>query len=116
MFWRDTMPKSKPDQVIVHRIELQEKERELIEPFVKAKEVEQVAKSVAMVGAAGALGVGAWIAWWTFDSVFGWMGNAKDKVDEMRQKIKEIDEEHDTDFEAKIKSQSPLARLVFTFL
>ena len=35
------MPKSKPTQVFVHRIELQEKERELLEPFVKAKEIEQ---------------------------------------------------------------------------
>jgi len=46
------LPKAKPDQVIVHRIELQEKEREMLEPFVKAKEVEQYGKTAATVAAA----------------------------------------------------------------
>ena len=110
------MPKAKPDQVIVHRIELQEKERELLEPFVKAKEVEQVAKSVAMVGVAGAVGVGAWIAWWTCDAVFGWMGKAKDKIDEVQQTIKEHDDSQGTNYEGMIKNSSPLARLVMTVL
>ena len=110
------MPKAKPTHVIVHRIELQEKERELLEPFVKAKEVEQVAKSVAMVGVAGAVGVGAWIAWWTFDTVFGWMGNARDKIDEVQQTIKEVDEAEGTNYEGMIKNSSPLTRFVMTYL
>ena len=106
------MPKAKPTHVIVHRIELQEKERELIEPFVKAKEVEQMAKSASMVVTAGALGVGAWVAWWTFDTVFGWMGNARDKIDEVKQTIKEHDNAEGTNYEGMIKNSSPLTRLV----
>jgi len=110
------MPKAKPDQVIVHRIELQEKERELLEPFVKTKEVEQYAKSAAMIGAAGALGVGAYVAWWVTDSMFGWMDNAKDKIQAMKQQLKDYDRENDTNYEGLAKSSSPLARILFTIL
>ena len=110
------MPKAKPTHVIVHRIELQEKERELLEPFVKAKEVEQVAKSVAMVGGAAALGVGAYVAWWTFDSVFGWMGNAKDKYNEMKATIKEYDEQTDGATSDALKNSSPAARVFLTMM
>jgi len=110
------MPKAKPTHVIVHRIELQEKERELIEPFVKAKEVEQIAKSASMAITAGAIGAGAWIAWWTFDAVFGWMGNAKDKIDEVKQNIKEYDEATDGEASKRIKNSSPAARVFMTIL
>jgi len=81
------MPKAKPTHVIVHRIELQEKERELIEPFVKAKEVEQFAKSAAMVGGAAALGVGAYVAWWTLDTVYGWGEKAADRLEVIKGRI-----------------------------
>lgn len=81
------MPKSKPTQVIVHRIELQEKERELIEPFVKAKEVEQFAKSAAMVGTTVALGATAYAVWWTLDSIHGWGEKAKDRLEEIADRI-----------------------------
>jgi hypothetical protein len=40
------MPKSKPDQVIVHRIELQQSERELLEQFVAASSVNRVANGL----------------------------------------------------------------------
>ena len=108
------MPKAKPDQVIVHRIELQEKERELLEPFVKAKEVEQYGKTAATVAAAGALGVGVYVAWWTTDALFGWMGKAKDKLDEMAAKLKEYDDQTDMDVVGMAKSSSPLARIWLT--
>ena len=108
------MPKAKPDQVIVHRIELQEKERELLEPFVKAKEVEQYGKTEATVAAAGALGVGVYVAWWTTDALFGWMGKAKDKLDEMAAKLKEYDDQTDMDVVGMAKSSSPLARIWLT--
>ena len=81
------MPKAKPTHVIVHRIELQEKERELIEPFVKAKEVEQFAKSAAMVGGAAALGVGAYIAWWATDTLYGWGEKAADRLEVIKGRI-----------------------------
>jgi len=110
------MPKAKPTHVIVHRIELQEKERELLEPFVKTKEVEQYAKSAAMIGAAGALGVGAYVAWWVTDSMFGWMDNAKEKIQAMKQQIKDYDNENNSDYEGLVKGSSPLARILFTIL
>ena len=40
------MPKSKPDMVHSVRIELQEKERELLEKYMEAKTVEGYAKAV----------------------------------------------------------------------
>ena len=110
------MPKAKPTHVIVHRIELQEKERELLEPIVKAKEVEQFAKSAAMVGGAAALGVGAYVAWWVTDSMFGWMDDAREKISAMKQTIKDYDRENDTNYEDLAKSTSPLSRLLWRFL
>ena len=110
------MPKAKPTHVIVHRIELQEKERELIEPFVKSKEVEQFAKSAAMVGAAGALGVGAYVAWWTCDTLYGWMDDARDKISAAKQKIKDYDAENETNYEQMAKGSSPLARILWGVL
>jgi 16S rRNA U1498 N3-methylase RsmE len=110
------MPKAKPTQVIVHRIELQEKEREMLEPFVKAKEVEQYGKSVAAVGAAAALGVGAYIAWWTTDAVFGWMDKAGDKIDAFKARVDEYDEQSDGQFSENVKRINPLGRLVMAGL
>ena len=110
------MPKSKPTQVFVHRIELQEKERELLEPFVKAKEVEQYGRSAAAVGAAAALGVGAYVAWWTTDALFGWMDKAKDKITAAKQTIKEYDQQEGTNYEDLAKSTSPLGRLLWRLL
>ena len=100
--------------MIVHRIELQEKERELIEPFVKAKEVEQYGKTAATIAAAGALGVGVYVAWWTTDAMFGWMGKAKDKLDELAVRLKEYDDQTDMDVMGMAKSTSPLARIWLT--
>ena len=110
------MPKAKPTQVIVHRIELQEKERELLEPFVQAKQVEQVAKSAAMVGGAAALGVGAYVAWWATESLFGWMGSAKDKYNEMRQTLKDLDEQTDGATTERLKNSSPAARIFLSIM
>ena len=110
------MPKSKPDQVIVHRIELQEKERELLEPFVKAKEVEQYGKTTSAIITAGALGVGAYVAWWTTEAMFGWMNKAKDKAEEIRQKIKEYDSQTDADLSGMMKSTSPAARIFLSII
>jgi hypothetical protein len=110
------IPRAKPTHVIVHRIELQESTKEMIEPFVKTKEVEQIAKSAAMIGAAGALGVGAYVAWWVTDSIFGWMDNAKDKIQAMKQQIKDYDNQNDTNYEDLAKSISPVSRLLWSVL
>ena len=53
------MPKAKPTQVIVHRIELQEKERDALEALVVGNTVKNVVVPVALtagVGAASYLG------------------------------------------------------------
>jgi peroxiredoxin family protein len=81
------MPKAKPTHVIVHRIELQEKERELLEPFVKAKEVEQFAKAGSMVVTAAALGATAYATWWTLETIHGWGEKAKDRMEEIADRI-----------------------------
>ena len=46
------MPKAKPTQVIVHRIELQEKEREMLETLVVGKTVNNLLQPVLAAGAA----------------------------------------------------------------
>ena len=47
----DTMPKAKPDQVIVHRIELQEKEREALKQVMRQRAGVDTAKiGLAVVG------------------------------------------------------------------
>ena len=45
------MPKAKPTQVIVHRIELQEKERELLETFAATQALKNAGIAAAAVGA-----------------------------------------------------------------
>ncbi len=110
------MPKAKPDKVIVHRIELQEKERELLEPFIKAKEVEQYGKTTSAVITAGALGVGAYVAWWTTEAMFGWMGKAKDKAAEIKARFDEIEQQTGTDYGEKAKSTSPAARIFLSII
>ena len=69
------MPKSKPTQVIVHRIELQEKEREMAEALIAGKTLESVGKGAVYVVGAGAVVAGAYVAWWTLEKVYGWMGD-----------------------------------------
>ena len=110
------MPKAKPTQVIVHRIELANTERKMLEPIIAAKEVEQVAKSAAMIGGAAALGVGAYVAWWATESIFGWMGSAKDKYNEMKQTVKEYDEQTDGATSERLKNSSPAARVFLTIM
>ena len=105
------MPKAKPTHVIVHRIELQESTKEMIEPFVQAKQVEQYGKTVASVAAAGALGIAVYVAWWTTDAMFGWMSKAGDKLEELKGKIDAYDEQTGGQTSEAIKSTSPAARI-----
>ena len=44
------MPKSKPTQVIVHRIELQEKEREMLDAFATTQALKNAGIAAAAVG------------------------------------------------------------------
>ena len=45
------MPKAKPSQVIVHRIEFQEKERDILEMYATSKAINNLLEPVAAVGA-----------------------------------------------------------------
>jgi hypothetical protein len=77
------MPKAKPDQVVVHRIELQGKERELLEMAVGAHAVGKVALPV--VGA-GAVAVAGYVGYKAAKAAFGW---TEDILDDMREIVKE---------------------------
>ncbi|MEE2648054.1 MAG: hypothetical protein VYA57_04820 [Candidatus Thermoplasmatota archaeon] len=72
------MPKSKPDQTVAFRIELQEKERELLEAWVAGNVIKN-----AVVPAAVAAGVGsaAYIGYKSAKAAFGW---AEDIIDDIK--------------------------------
>ena len=59
------MPKSKPTQVIVHRIELQEKEREMMETYVAGKTVKNLVEPAVAVA-------GAYVAYKSAKSLYDW--------------------------------------------
>jgi len=63
------MPKAKPTQVIVHRIELQEKEREALEAVVGASVVKDVGQTLVM---AGGIGAGSYLAYKALKQAYGW--------------------------------------------
>ena len=56
------MPKAKPDQVIVHRIELQEKERE----FLETVQTTHAMKNLAYTGAAVGVTAIGYLGWKTY--------------------------------------------------
>jgi len=61
------MPKSKPTQVIVHRVELQEKERELLEQYVVTN---TLAKGVPMLLIGGGIAGLAYIAYYVAKELY----------------------------------------------
>lgn len=71
------MPKAKPDQVVVHRIELQEKEREMVEHLIVGQTVKNV-----VIPAAITVGVGsaAYIGYKTAKSIAGWTHDIVDDI------------------------------------
>ena len=62
------------------------------------------------------MGVGVYVAWWTTDALFGWMGKAKDKAEELRERIKEYDSQTEADLAGMMKSSSPAARIFLTLV
>jgi len=44
------------------------------------------------------------------------MDNAKEKIQAMKQQIKDYDNENNSDYEGLVKGSSPLARILFTIL
>ena len=73
------MPKAKPTQVIVHRIELQEKEREMLEPLIQARAINEVAMP-AFAGAA------VYVGYKATKAAFGW---AEDIFDGVRERTRD---------------------------
>lgn len=70
------MPKAKPSQVIVHRIELQEKERELVSAAIGANLTGKA------VNAAG-IGAVAYIGYKAAKAAYGWTEDIVEDVKEM---------------------------------
>ena len=63
------MPKAKPTQVIVHRIELQEKERDMLEAYVGGSVVKN---AVVPLSIAAGVGSAAYIGYKSAKAAFGW--------------------------------------------
>ena len=74
------MPKAKPTQVIVHRIELQEKERDLLEAVATAQTVKNIVMPAAVVGGVGAA---SYIGYKTAKALAGWTEDIVDDFKEM---------------------------------
>jgi len=82
------MPKAKPTQVIVHRIELQEKEREQLEAIVAGQTVKNVVVPVAIAGGVGAAG---YLGYKTLKEMYGWTEDIiQEWVDEYKNDPKVI--------------------------
>ena len=73
------MPKSKPTQVIVHRIELQEKERDMLEAVVAGNTVKNVVIPVAVVAG---VTTASYIGYKTARGIIGWTDDAIDQAKE----------------------------------
>ena len=54
--------------------------------------------------------------WWTCDTLYGWMGTARDKAEEIRERIKEYDEQSDMDISGMMKFSSPAARIFLSLI
>ena len=59
------MPKAKPTQVFVHRIELQEKEREYLEAYAVGQTMKNLAYAAAAVGVTAV----GYLGWKTFHEI-----------------------------------------------
>ena len=79
------MPKSKPTQVIVHRIELQEKEREMMEVLVAGKTAKNILEPAIAVG-------GVWVAYKSAKALHGWGEDWYDRVSDRLAILNDKDE------------------------
>jgi len=73
------MPKAKPTQVIVHRIELQEKERDMIEAYVGGTVVRN---AVVPLSVAAGVGSAAYIGYKAAKAAYGW---TEDIIEDIKQ-------------------------------
>ena len=75
------MPKRKPDQVVTHRIEFNEKERDMLQAVTISKTVNNLLIPVAVTARVGAA---AYISYKAFKEITGW---GEDIVDELQELI-----------------------------
>ncbi len=71
------MPKAKPDQVVVHRIEMNEKERELLEAWVGGSIVKNAVTPLAI---AAGVGSASYIGYKTAKALAGWTDDLIDDI------------------------------------
>ena len=74
------MPKRKPDQVIVHRIELQEKERDMLDTLVIGQTAKNLVIPVAVTAGVGAV---SYIAYKAAKAAYGWGEDIVDGVQDV---------------------------------
>ena len=75
------MPKAKPTQVITHRVELGEWERQnVVRPITDVKIVKDAATGVSYLVFAGAFGVAAFILWQVMEELYGWFSGLVDRI------------------------------------
>ena len=75
------MPKAKPTQVIVHRIELQEKEREALDALIVGQTVKNVVMPTAVVVGVGSA---AYISYKALKATYEW---GQDMVDDIQDLV-----------------------------
>ena len=80
------MPKSKPTQVIVHRIELQEKEREMMETLIVGKTVKNLVEPAVAIA-------GAYVAYKSAFALYNWGEDVYSTISENMQKAKDMRKE-----------------------
>ena len=73
------MARAKPTHVIIHRIEMQEKEREYMETYLAGKTVQNVAVPIAIVG--GVAGAG-YLGYKALNAAYEW---GDDIVDDLKR-------------------------------
>jgi hypothetical protein len=75
------MPKAKPTQVIVHRIEFQEKERDILEMYAASKAINNLLEPAAAVGA-------VYVSYKVGKAAYGWGEDWFDGIKERMAKQK----------------------------
>ena len=75
------MPKSKPTQVIVHRLELQEMERDLLKEYMSPKIIQGYAYAGSAAIVCLGVGLAGYSAYWFLKKTGQWAQDAKDAWD-----------------------------------
>lgn len=85
-----TMPKAKPTQIITHRIELGEWERQNIaKPVSETAQLENLMKAGGMLLTGLGITAGAYTAYKIGHSVYGWADDIYDNIRENMRRAKE---------------------------